>query len=331
MLMVRIVSQVVQSVWARSTWANRIALWERWRNYHATHQMVSTDASMTAFVETRQVLPQTKFQYARELAALAARFRMPDQILRLYIHGQQARWAAVPLRQAVPATRLQIARLMSLLQPRDATAVFLAWKSASRWNDVQQLCRENFVKCDDQAIIIRWGVTKTTRRQPYQPHQYTVVIDQNMSRHVNTIRRLRPRESLTKLSTQQLVERMKSDPELSALGAHSIKRHHPADTACGTGEARPKVDSSDGQTPRPIARFPVSTLRYAADPLMAKHRDRYAADPEAFLAPTEPQPCCSLAAKKADFYNPRAAKSFATTRRAYSEDRLRCCPANGNI
>ena len=61
--------------------------------------------------------------------------------------------------QALPATYQQIATLASALPSFDAAALLLAWKTASLWEDILTLRRDNFVLLSHATIVIQWGIS----------------------------------------------------------------------------------------------------------------------------------------------------------------------------
>jgi hypothetical protein len=151
--------------------------------------------------------------------------------LQQYSGGLRKLSAADPLKQAVPITREQVKHILSnaTLGLGDKVAIFLCWKTASRWDEMTHLTKTSFLKVNDSEIIIRWGArTKTSQTNPWQLTNWTVIVpgpDLGMNLWMlwsaQKINKLGP-QKLTNLQTSQLARVLKA--EHPALSAHSIKR-----------------------------------------------------------------------------------------------------------
>lgn len=79
--------------------------------------------------------------------------------------------------QAAPITRQQLIYLLAILPHELALPAWLAWKTASRWDEMHNLVASR-VWYDEanQRILIQWlESTKTSKEDPYNPRFLTVV------------------------------------------------------------------------------------------------------------------------------------------------------------
>ena len=109
--------------------------------------------------------------------------------------------------------------------------LWLAWKTASRWGDLQDLRKENFLfDLPNNQVVIRWGKLKTNRRRRFAPTGLTVIQEDfhpemTLSLLQRLVSRLRPGETLAGTwTTRAFRSWMQSIPEAAHLTAHSIKR-----------------------------------------------------------------------------------------------------------
>jgi len=102
----------------------------------------------------------------------------------MYQAGLRAMGAGVPAHQAPAITMDELHKVFAALlddnvvrnSRRAATLLFLAFKTASRWDEVSRLTRQQFLEVNAQRIIIYWGGnTKTTRMTPYRTDSWVVI------------------------------------------------------------------------------------------------------------------------------------------------------------
>jgi hypothetical protein len=154
---------------------------------------------------------------------------------------------------------------------RLATALYLMWKCAARWDDVFHLTKKSLIMVDhaQSRLVIEWGRTKTTRSDPFRVSGWTVVDELRMPRMIEIVEEvfssLRRDEPLTTTRTRQLARWLKSFRETSTLTAHSFKRG-----AIGVLIEQAAAGNLDLRLIPIMAKhkdalhdFPVTTLRYA--------------------------------------------------------------------
>lgn len=217
------VASSLQAVWAPSTLRQRQGLWQRFEAWLRFHGRTMTDHNATLFVETTAAEVQGKHQYAKTLMAVLNRMRIPTEMLSMYAAGLRAQGALVPQQQSAPISRSQLTAMMTQVAPRLQAAMALAWKTASRWDEIHNLQGCNFVLISPQEIIIDWArITKMTRSNPYRASKYTVVIGDLTATIAATIRGILPNESLTTVDAAQM-ERFLLQSLGPGYGAQSFK------------------------------------------------------------------------------------------------------------
>lgn len=226
--------RAIRQIWANSTWAHRISLVSRMERFRRQHPSLlantdnALDWSILLFVESTHTIPSSKLTYVKHLMALYKRQEHQLPLCSIYSTALRG-LASVPIHQAKPASNINIDRMLmrsSAESERLQTAIFVMWKTASRWDEISRLTKESFILVTDQEIIIEWmNNTKTTRLDPWRSSTWTVIHHlAPMTHYANTINSLQPEERLIDLSTSQFVDWMQKDPQTRYLTAQSIKR-----------------------------------------------------------------------------------------------------------
>ena len=213
--------QLLRQLWASSTWAQRQALWRRLCEFASANNAPINDLTAAMFVSSMAVTPQTQHSYASALSALFSRLGLPNGVLAMMAAALRAQGALIPRRQAAPATREHIERLITQLPRRSATAIALAWKTASRWSDINRLLGRQVLVATPEEIVLDFSDrTKTSRSRPFAPQLLVVIRGRWTPQIAAVLRQLRPSEPLTRLTTAQVGDMLRP----LGLSAHSIKR-----------------------------------------------------------------------------------------------------------
>jgi len=225
---------VMHSMWASSTWNNRRHLIARFIEFRRARSLLlpqQLDWSVVLFCEETNTAPAGKLQYSKDLVAVHRRMELGTfPITRMYQQSLRAEGGLVPTSQAVPATPTQVLHLLrraaDIRGTRLAAAIFILWKTASRWDDVSRITKASFTFVAPTEIIISWaGRTKTTTSDPHRASTWTVIRHpQNMTWLVNIINTLHRDEHLITWTTGQFVRWLKASPTTATLTAHSFKR-----------------------------------------------------------------------------------------------------------
>jgi hypothetical protein len=169
---------VARQALATTTWESRHGLFRRFLEAEPSlrHEDVGTQLAM--FVQSQQVMLSSRLTYAKTLSAVATSLGWEVPMLRLYMAGLRKQGAEAPTHQATPMPRELMRRIVAATQdPCTKVALFLAWKTASRWADILALTKESFVQLSSSQLVIEWSRTKTT--SDFNPWRWTVVHDEN--------------------------------------------------------------------------------------------------------------------------------------------------------
>jgi hypothetical protein len=278
------IAKVVKHIWAASTWAGRSQLLRRLQLHiqalPAEHASKPMGWMVSDFVLSTGASAASMHTYGSSLRSLLRKTGTPSlPLLDLVVTGLGVMANASRPKQAQPASRAQmeflVSRALALRNDptwRHAMSLYVAWKTASRWNDVVGLRKENFIAFDHarRQVVIEWGSLKTNRRQRFKATMFTVV-QEDVSPHTlrlleHAVRTLNTEEPLATKSTEQLRKWMRAFPTTRQLGAHSIKRGAADELMEAAAAEPPRLD------PRLIPlvlkhqdalhEYPASTLRY---------------------------------------------------------------------
>lgn len=177
------VARVLEHVFAASTLNNRESIYQRYLLYVNRHHLHIGSQSACLFLQSlagqlgKPVTIQGQHQYGKDLMAIMNYGHVDTTILSLYLKGLRAMGALVPIAQAIPMMKEHVVEFSQLIpQPRTRWAVLVAWKAASRWEDLYDLPFSSIVESSPERVIIDWmRNTKSTRMDPYRMSRYTVI------------------------------------------------------------------------------------------------------------------------------------------------------------
>jgi hypothetical protein len=221
---------VGRQAWALKTRSERHRVWAKFQTFarrlHRLQDRAYTYEEVAlVFLESHeQTLPSTRLQYAKILANLLCRYGESTPALTCYMQGLRQLGAMTTTHTAECATVLQIRTLLAVLEPPLAAAVSLAWRTASRWGDLWDLKRANFLLVTDTRIVVKWGRTKANRFGVANMASL-VVVDSvvpmaEITRHLAT---LRPLDQFCSTTTDSLRRRLALVSATQGLTAHSLK------------------------------------------------------------------------------------------------------------
>ena len=129
--------------------------------------------------------------------------------------------ANVPSRQASPLTVAELQELLTLLPTDPKWAVWLAWKTASRWADMTHLTLDDFTLVEPNVILVSFkDKTKGSHDRPFRPDLLVLVEDPLVPQFMAW---MRLQSFLTTKTTVQL-SRLMQEILNRHVTAHSIKR-----------------------------------------------------------------------------------------------------------
>lgn len=237
--LVRGVETAVSSMWAASTWRARAQLWRRFTAFVKKNNISSWPPGLQAasFITsaTANVAVTSRLTYAKDLAAIMRRLGQPVPLMGMLCTALRADGGTIPTTQAVPASRSQIAFLFNTAVAQHNTtlafAIWIAWKTCSRWDDILTLQKRHFIYSNGHdTIVIEWGATKSTRLDPYRASGWTVIQEdrnQALIRSLTAIVRALPSMDsffISDWTTSRFIRWTQSHERTESLTAHSIKR-----------------------------------------------------------------------------------------------------------
>ena len=230
------VASVYQHLWAKSTLRNRQGLWQRFMDWLTTKGRTLNDHNATLFIESTTARVQGKHQYAKDLRAILNRMAVSTTHLSIYAAGLRGKGALIPIHQSAPLSIGQVIYLVSITPYPRVIAIMVAWKTASRWDEVHKLCKYHFVHVTDSEVIIDWlNLPKSSRTDPYRPGRYTVITGKWTAEIAHYVRTMRREQSLTSMTTAQM-EQLLIETFGPNYGSHSFKHgainvlaHHAAE------------------------------------------------------------------------------------------------------
>ncbi|KAK7199535.1 hypothetical protein NESM_000931000 [Novymonas esmeraldas] len=172
----RLTAGMREGLWARRTWKQMESLWSRLHAYAAQRALPISDQTATLFVHDLDVAPTTKVGYASSLANLFRKMGLPSEVLRTYAQSQRGLGGARPTNQATPIPRAELLAIAAAQPTRLQVALLLAWKTASRWDDIARMTKRSLLSLREDEIIVDFGSeTKTSRARPFRPEMLVVV------------------------------------------------------------------------------------------------------------------------------------------------------------
>lgn len=157
---------------AASTARNRDYLLGRLRTFTAQHGLPMDRTSAMLFATAAGNKASTKLTY---LSGLIARLE-PLSALQRYRRGLRRIAAKEELQQAPPMTREQLRNVLTHCTHETAMALLMAWKTASRMSDLEQMHGQQLKLASARSIIIDWAAdTKASQLDPFQSHLLTEI------------------------------------------------------------------------------------------------------------------------------------------------------------
>ena len=276
------VQRVIRHMWADNTWHQRANLYRRFAAFCQEHHLEDLDETLDwaipLFVESTETMPSTRLTYSKHLSALFHRMGHVTPIVQSYQSALRAVGGLIPQSQAVPASTQQVDRLLLRAVTEDRrlhTAIFLAFKTASRWDDVLGIRGSSIISNTTEEIIVDWrDRTKTTRSDPFRASSWAVVRHQApMDTVSRTLAQLQPDEPLldpTQWETSRLVQWLRRDALTETLTAHSFKRGAVVILAQKSCDGLLEIELIPRLAKHKTATdFTPTTLRYIADAAVA--------------------------------------------------------------
>lgn len=168
------VLETMRNRWAHSTTTQRNMLYDELLETAAQTPTLQLQTIAALMIQKKSVTNQTKLTYAKNLHAILRQMNQDTHLLSTFIAGLRAMGAEIPTKQAEPITREVVQNIVCPLPVK--VALILAWKTASRIDEIAKLKPENIIESSPEEIIIWFGVhTKTSRSRPFMPQLFQVI------------------------------------------------------------------------------------------------------------------------------------------------------------
>jgi hypothetical protein len=207
----------------------------------------------------------TLYNYATIIRAMYGTRAMPD--LSAFIRSLKRNKGLIPTKQAIPMSKQHAYTILDHLPIATMWPHWLAWKTASRWDDVRNLTAKSFRQTGPTEMLVSFvDDTKASRMDPFREDMYVLVHDHRVPAFLRYVNSLPQNSPLTTLTTQAYLKRIRllTDQKYSA---HSIKRGAVQFLAvqAAAGRLPPQVVATMAKHKRAVPTFPSTTFRYMTD------------------------------------------------------------------
>ena len=225
----------MRKLWAQSTWRRKQSVWAQYTSFaealNGEKPKELTDGTGVAFIldTSKRIGNGAAVQYGRDLVAIRKKVMGPIT-METVLRAMSAQHIP-PDRIAVTMQASKCGEMIQDLPPAERSAVWLQWKTTSRWEDIMSLKAEDIIRIGTTEIAVLFGATKATRANPFRADHQLIV------RHLPQIPEWVefPREgAITKWDTARMdrwwAGRGKAEQEEMARGTtdhytcHSIKK-----------------------------------------------------------------------------------------------------------
>ena len=160
--------------WADSTKRARSRLYDELLETMTAAPEVPLQTTAAIMVQRKGVAIQTKLSYAKNLQTILRSMGEETTVISAYIAGLRVMGAEKPIKQADPITKQQLLEIEC--PPHVKTALLLAWKTASRMDEIARLEKDSIVESTPEMIVVNFSDrTKKSRGKPFLPENMCVV------------------------------------------------------------------------------------------------------------------------------------------------------------
>ena len=208
------------------------------------------------------VLPSTAHTYGVTVRTMYP--HLATQALDHWIKSLAKAAAAKPQNQATPLTKEEIEEALAHLPLGPRWALWLAWKTASRWDEVMRLLTDSFEFLSPTEVLVKFGgETKASGEHPFREEMYPMVEDPRVTQFRNHLATLRPGSPITTWKTRDITAALRKILGKDH-GASSIKRGALTLLAllAVEGKCDPRLIPIMAKHKRPNPLFPDMTVRY---------------------------------------------------------------------
>lgn len=210
---------------AFDSWAQMRILWSRLMQFATANNLPVSEPTALLFLHSMEVSVQTKHTYVRNLINIFRKTGQNHTQLTMYDTALRASGALIPMHQAVPLTREDLLTVIENVSPMVRMSLLLAWKTASRWDEIARLTAKSILSQNPTEIILYFGQeTKTSRTTLFRPDLFAVITGQDtqeLHQFLLERRDLIPKDKpLIPIRTEEITELLLP----YGFSAHSLKR-----------------------------------------------------------------------------------------------------------
>jgi hypothetical protein len=168
------VVRIMGMKWADSTKRARSRLYDELLETMTAAPEVPLQTTAAIMVQKKGVAIQTKLSYAKNLQTILRSMGEETTVISAYIAGLRVMGAEKPIKQADPITKQQLLEIEC--PPHVKTALLLAWKTASRMDEIARLEKDSIVESTPEMIVVNFSDrTKKSRGKPFLPENMCIV------------------------------------------------------------------------------------------------------------------------------------------------------------
>lgn len=168
------VINIMRMRWAESTKRARNRLFDELVKTVEEAPNVPMQTAAAIMVQKKAVTIQTKLGYAKSLQTILRSMDEETTIIANYIAGLRVMGAEKPIKQADPISKQQLLEIDCPASVK--TALLLAWKTASRVDEIARLQPSGIVKSSPTEIIVNFSDrTKKSRGKLFLPENLCIV------------------------------------------------------------------------------------------------------------------------------------------------------------
>lgn len=263
------VERTIKTAQHSSTTNRQNMITREMQRFHAHFGLQVSEESLLWFTHWlgRDLAPTTRINYAltiRKLFPLAYNAKF-DKLI--YAYRKEA-LRHTP-KQAIPMSQREAYKVIAEAPKGIQIPLLVAWKTASRWSDVQMLQRKDVQVVSPKEAVIQFVQTKQSLHRPFRV-DHTVMMEaqpHQINQLAQMLAQMSPHDNLTKWSTRDLLEYLHKRYPTKSWTAHSIKRGALTHLARMAAEQKlnpaliPQLGKHIGGQPL----LPDTTVRYIAN------------------------------------------------------------------
>ncbi len=217
---------LVKSAWADSTVKSRQWLYRRFIAWTQLHGVPANPDTACLFVVATGIKVQGMHTYSKMMSAIYRHLGEDNRPLKTLTAVLRGAGGAIPDSQALPISKELLMQWASKQQDKMlCLTAWVAWKTASRWDDVCYLPHHHFVLVQNDEVIVDWHAQPKGRRSnPFCRSKLAVIKGPLTSKIAKGLRAAGNFQNLSPWTGNKLNDEWKKDARMRGYTGHSIKR-----------------------------------------------------------------------------------------------------------